>query len=142
MQNNVDCISSKNGCKSHLAYKASVTVPKAPDFMTDKRINLKDKSQVLTTEDRELEEINNMRLLVENQRKLNNDAVKVLHEYQKPVMKKKQNTTFKEFKLSTDARSAQHSEFRKQNIEKLEKEKQIKMLNKCKKKKEEEQRRK
>ena len=138
--NNVDCLSNKTGRKSQLAYKAIATVPKAPKFLTDKRLSQKDKSKIRSTEDQELEEINRLRQLMENQRKLNNDTVKGLQEYQKPVMKKKQNTTFKEFRLSTDARSTKHSEFRKNNLEKIEKEREMKRALKVQKRKEEEQR--
>ena len=113
---NSDTTSDKTGVR------APLTVPHAPKFKTDERMNLKDKLQK-ASEDLELAEIQEKRAEVEAQRKANQERVKSLSKYERPIFKKTKSTTFSEFKLNTDERSSKHSEFRKHNIEKLEQDK-------------------
>lgn len=118
-KDNSDTTSDKTGVK------APLTVPQAPKFRTDERMNLKDKPKQ-ATEDLELAEIEKMRAEVDAQRKVNQERVKSLSKYERPIFKKTKSTTFNEFKLNTDGRSSKHSEFRKQNFEKLEQDKAMK----------------
>lgn len=104
--------------------KAPLTVPIAPKFQTDARLATKDKQSIKTSEEIEMEEINKQKALLESQIKLNQDSVKHLDSYEKPVFTKKESTTFKEFSFHTSERSNKHSEFRKKNIEKLEEQKE------------------
>lgn len=105
--------------------RAPLTVPMAPKFKTEERLSLKEKSQLQSSEELELEEIRRMREVVEMQRKMNEEKVKEIEKYSKPFLKKKETTTFQEFRLSTEARSEKHSEFRKQNKEKLEEKREL-----------------
>lgn len=106
-------------------YKLAVTVPKAPTFSTDKRIG---KTQAKSSEEIELEKIENLKQLLLQQKKSNKETIQGLKQYHKPLMKKKENTVVKEFKLTTDKRSVKHSQFRKQNLEKLQKEEELQKI--------------
>jgi hypothetical protein len=119
--------------------KAPLTVPKAPKFQTDQRLSLKEKPAMPSSEEIELEEINRMRATVESQIKANQNTVKVIDNYSKPMLPKKEITTFKEFKLSTVERSSRHSEFRKQNMAKVDEQKEMLKQKEEQKKKEEQQ---
>lgn len=117
--------------------KAPLTVPIAPKFQTETRLATKDKQSLKTSEEIELEEINKKKALLESQIKINQDSVKHLDNYEKPVFAKKEATTFKEFSFHTTERSSKHSEFRKKNIEKLEEQKEAEKVIKEDKKHEE-----
>jgi hypothetical protein len=78
-----------------------------------------------------------MREVVEMQRKRNEEKVREIEKYAKPFLKKKETTTFEEFKLSTEVRSEKHSEFRKQNMEKLEEKRELERARREQTKKEE-----
>ncbi|CAI2386835.1 unnamed protein product [Moneuplotes crassus] len=121
------------------ALKLAVTVPKGPSFKTDLRLKLREDSNVRSSEELELERIQELKSLLQKQKKSNKNTIKALQEYQKPVMKKKQNTTVKEFKLSTDQRSSKHSEFRKQNMEKIAQNEAARKLNEKNEQKEQEE---
>lgn len=131
-----DTVSTKNQNKVKNMPKAPVTVPKAPKFITDKRLSQKDKQNV-TTEELELQEINKMRSEVEKRIKTNQVSYKQLDKYEKPAFSRKEATTFKEFSLHTNERSSRHSEFRKQNFAKLEEMKELEKQKEEQKKKEE-----
>lgn len=123
----------QSGCKSNSDHeqmnqrlktkkvpKAPLTVPRAPVFQTDSRVHLKDKQKLSSSEQLELNEINQMRAKVENQIKANQESIKQLAAYEKPQLPKKESTAFKEFNLQTGDRSSKHSEFRKKNQEKIQ----------------------
>jgi hypothetical protein len=119
IKDNSDTASEKTGVK------APLTVALAPKFKTDERMMLKDRSHQ-ASEDLELAKIDKMRAEIDVQRKLNQDRVKSLSKYEKPIFKKTKSTTFSEFNLNSDDRGSKHSEFIKQNMEKLEQQKALK----------------
>ena len=117
--------SNKNKIKLKKIPKAPLTIPVAPKFQTEARLSIKDKQSLKTSEELEMEEINKKKALIESQIKMNQDTVKQLDSYEKPVFQKKESTVFKEFNFQTSERSSKHSEFRKKNIEKLEEKREV-----------------
>jgi hypothetical protein len=116
---------SDTASENKTGIKAPLTVALAPKFKTEERMSLKDRSHQ-ASEDLELAKIDKMRAEIDAKRKLNQDRVKSLSKYEKPIFKKTKSTIFSEFKLNSDDRGSKHSEFIKQNMEKLEQEKVLK----------------
>lgn len=106
-----------------------MTVPVAPKFTTEKRLALKDRQNKISTEDKELKEIENLRQILKIKQKQNENTIKALNPYVPPSVPKKLATVFKEFNLSTSERSSKHSEFRKLNHEKLKEQKDTEKQN-------------